>query len=131
MKLAARLLPSTGVLLLLLVAVIALAARWGAGARVPHSGPIAGLTYELVRPVHDPPALIVTSVEDTGPAAAAGIAVGDTIERVDDRPVTALADVVATSKQGGMRDIRLVVRHHGADRYMRLPTARGPARDKP
>lgn len=125
MKPSARLLPSTGVLLLLLVAVILLAARWGAGARLPHRGLIPGLTYELGRTADGAPesGLIVTSVEDTGPAAAAGIVVGDRIERIDDRPVVAIADVAAASKRDGMGELRLVVRHEGTDRYMRLPAA--------
>jgi C-terminal processing protease CtpA/Prc len=111
--------------LLLLVAVILLAAHWGAGSRLPHSGLIPGLTYEVERPARGAPRLVVTSVEDEGPAASAGIAVGDIIERIDDRPVTALADVVAMSKRSGIRDIRLVVRHRETDRYMQLPTAGG------
>jgi C-terminal processing protease CtpA/Prc len=121
----ARLLPSTGVSLLLLVAVILLATHWGRGARLSHSGLIPGLTYEVERPAHGVSRLVVTSVEDEGPAASAGIAVGDVIERIDDRPVTALADVVATSRQSGMRDIRMVVRHQGTDRYMQLPATGG------
>lgn len=126
MKPPARLLPSTGVLLLLLVAVVLLAARWGAGAHRPHRGLIPGLTYELARPARGAPepGLIVTSVEDAGPAAAAGIAVGDRIERIDDRPVTARADIAAALKRGTKGDLRLVVRHQGADRYMLLPAAR-------
>lgn len=123
MKPSTRLLPSTGVLLLLLVAVILFAARWGARSCVPHAGLIPGLTYELQRPAHGSPELIVTSVEDEGPAAATGIAVGDVVERIDDRPVTALADVAAALKQGRLRDIRLIVRHQGTDRYMQLPVA--------
>lgn len=123
MKPSARLLPSTGVLLLLLVVVVLLAARWGAGGRVPHTGLIPGLTYELQRPARGTPALIVTSVEDEGPAATAGIAVGDRIERIDDRPVTALAEVCAASRRASARGVRLVVRHEGTDRYMLLPAA--------
>lgn len=125
MKASARLLPSTGVLLVLLVAVILLAARWGAGGRQPHLGLIPGLTYELERTAGGAPepGLIVTSVEDEGPAAVAGIAVGDRIERIDDRPITTLADVAAVSKRDGTRGLRLVVRHQGTDRYMQLPAA--------
>lgn len=125
MKSPARLLPSTGVLLLLLVAVILLAARWGAGAHRPHRGLIPGLTYEVARPAHGAPepGLVVTSVEDAGPAAAAGIMVGDRIERIDDRPITALADVAAALKRGATSNLRLVVRHQGTDRYMQLPAA--------
>jgi len=123
MKQPVRLLPSTGVSLLLLVAVILFAARWGAGSRPPHAELIPGLTYELQPPAHGPPRLVVTSVEDDGPAAAAGIAVGDVIERIDDRPVAALVDVAVASKRRGKRDIRLTVRHQGTDRYMQLPAA--------
>ena len=125
MKPSARLLPSTGVLLLLLVALILFAARWGAGARLPHPGLIPGLTYELGRTAGGAPepGLIVTSVEDDGPAAAAGIAVGDRIERVDGRPVMAMADVAAASRRSGTDGLRLVVRHQGTDRYMQLSVA--------
>lgn len=124
MKQPARLLPSTGVSLFLLVAVILLAAHWGGGSRMPHAGLIPGLTYELQRPANGAPGLVVTSVEDQGPASAAGIAVGDMIERIDGRPVTALADVAAASKQDDGRGMQLVVRHGGTDRYMQLPVAR-------
>lgn len=123
MKPSARLLPSAGVLLLLLVAVILLAAHWGAGTRLHHPGLLPGLTYEIERPPRSSPALIVTSVEDAGPAATAGIAVGDRIERIDGRPVCALAEVAAASKRDGARGLRLIVRHQGTDRYMQLPVA--------
>ena len=123
MKQPARLLPSTGVSLLLLAGVILFAAHWGAGSRLPHTGLIPGLTYELQRPANGTPGLIVTSVEDQGPASAAGISVGDMIERIDGRPVTALADVAAAKKQGDAGGMQLVVRHAGTDRYMRLPAA--------
>ena len=123
MKPRARFLPSTGALLVLLVALILLAARWGPGSRPPHSGLIAGLTYEFQPPAAGSRKLVVTSVEDDGPAAAAGIAVGDVIESIDDRPVAALADVSAAAKRDGGHGIQLIIRHEGADRYMRLPAA--------
>lgn len=54
------------------------------------------MTFEA-EPVrhHQPIALVVTSVEDGGPAAKADIAAGDRIDRIDGRPIASAADAAA------------------------------------
>ena len=73
--------PPAGALLLTLAAVIALAVHLIEPPHRHRGDQLPGLTYEAERATPRAPlALVVTSVQDNGPAAKADIAAGDVIE---------------------------------------------------
>lgn len=121
-----RTMPSTGLLLASLAAVIFVAAELYAAPHPHASDQIPGLTYEAERGTGRPAvALVVTSVEDSGPAARAGIATGDVIDRIDGRPIASTAAVGKALRRDVKSGVTLRVRHAGQNRYKHLPAARG------
>jgi hypothetical protein len=118
--------PSTAVLLALLAAVIALALWCNPAPHRRPSDPLAGLTYEARSAAGRTAAtLVVTSVADRGPAAGAGIAVGDVIDRIDTASVGTTASIRKAVRRDGARGVLLHIRHGGISRYTYLPAARG------
>lgn len=124
MKRIGRALPSASLLLIALIAVILLAVRFAPAPHPHRTDQIPGLTYGLRAHARAPLSLVVTSVEDEGPAAAAGIAAGDVIDRIDGRPITAPSQVGAAVGRDRARGVLLHVRHRGVSVYKRLPATR-------
>jgi membrane-associated protease RseP (regulator of RpoE activity) len=120
--------PPAGALLLTLAAVIALAVHL---VRPPHrhaGDQLPGLTYEAERRAPRAPlALVVTSVQDNGPAAKADIAAGDVIDGIDGRPIASLSSVGRAVRSDARKGPLLHIRHKGESRYKHLPSARAPS----
>lgn len=120
-----RPLPSTGLLIALLLAVILLALRFNPAPHRHHSNHIPGLTFEARKNGRRGPViLVVTSVQDRGPAAGAHIAAGDVIDRIDGRPIPSLAAVGAAVRRDRGKTMLLHLRHAGESGYKRLPASR-------
>lgn len=126
-----RQMPPAGALLLTLAAVIALAVHL---VRPPHAhtgDQLPGLTYEAERKAPRAPiALVVTSVQDNGPAARADIAAGDVIDGIDGRPIASLSSVGRAVRSDARRGPLLHIRHKGESRYKHLP-GRAPSARPP
>ena len=121
----ARPVPPAGAMLLTLGAVVALAVHLVAPPH-PHRGDqLPGLTYEPKRAAPRMPIdLIVTSVQDGGPADKVDIAPGDVIDRIDGNPIASDAAVGRAVRGDAGKAIILHLRHEGESRYKSLPPAR-------
>ena len=119
--------PPTASLILLLAGIIFLSARLYASPHSRGGGQVGGLTFEA-EPVrrHQPIALVVTSVEDGGPAAKADIAAGDRIDRIDGRPIASAADAAARLRRDARKGVTLRIRRGIRTSYKHLPATRGP-----
>lgn len=114
--------PPAGALLLTLAAVIALAVHLVQAPRRHRGDQLPGLTYEAERDTpHAPLALVVTSVQDNGPAAKADIAAGDVIDGIDGRPIASVASVGRAMRSDSGQGPLLHIRHAGESRYKHLP----------
>jgi S1-C subfamily serine protease len=71
---------------------------------------LPGLTVEKA-PVPEV-GLVVTSLQSAGPAEQAGLAVGDDVLAVDQRPVGSLGDLRAVLENHPARTIQLLVLHN-------------------
>ena len=123
--------PPAGALLLTLAAVASLPPPSGAPPHPPGKGPLPGLTYEAKRKApHAPLALVVTSVQDNGPAARADIAAGDVIDGIDGRPIASLSSVGRAMRSDARSGPLLHIRHAGESRYKHLPGRAPSVRSK-
>lgn len=127
-----RTMPSTALLLAMLAAILILAARLYAAPHPRRTDQIPGLTYEAQqRERRQPIALVVTSVEDDGPAARAQIATGDIIDRLDGQPIASVAAIGAMLRRDARQGITLRVRHDGQIGYKHLPAVHAPVQGRP
>lgn len=123
-----RPMPPASLSLALLASVVALSPRLYAPPHPHGAAQIPGLTYIAQRAKsHTPLALVVTSVEDGGAAAKAGIVAGDVIDAIDGKPVASPDAVAAALRSDGGKTILLHIRHGGESRYKRLPADPGPS----
>jgi S1-C subfamily serine protease len=78
---------------------------------MPHqmADQLPGLTMEKA-PVPEA-GLVVTSLQSAGPAERAGLAVGDDVLAVDQKPVTSLGDVRDILRRHNERAVQLLVLH--------------------
>ena len=126
-----RPMPPAGALLLTLAAVIALAIHLVAPPHRQRSDQLPGLTYEAKRRAPRAPlALVVTSVQDNGPAAKADIAAGDVIDGIDGRPIASLSSVGRAVRSDARNGPLLHIRHKGESRYKHLPGRAPSVRSK-
>lgn len=117
-----RPMPPAGAMLIMLAAVVALAVHLAAPPRRHRDDQLPGLTYETERASPRAPiALVVTSVQDGGPAAKADIGAGDVIDRIDGRPIASVSAVGRAMRSDKGRDVLLHIRHAGESRYKHLP----------
>ena len=104
--------PPTALLILLLAGIVFLSARLYASPHSRGGGQVGGLTFEA-EPVrrHQPIALVVTSVEDGGPAAKADMSA---------------ADAAARLRRDARKGVTLRIRRGIRTSYKHLPATRGP-----
>ena len=123
--------PPTALLILLLAGIVFLSARLYASPHSRGGGQVGGLTFEA-EPVrrHQPIALVVTSVQDNGPAARADIAAGDVIDGIDGRPIASLSSVGRAMRSDARSGPLLHIRHAGESRYKHLPGRAPSVRSK-
>ncbi|WP_287431813.1 PDZ domain-containing protein [Sphingobium sp.] len=79
---------------------------------------LPGLTLENAEPAGT--GLVVTSMESSGPAARAGIAVGDDLIRIDGTPIASLDQANAYLSQHANAHLILGLRHQDAVRMVAL-----------
>lgn len=115
--------PPTALLILLLAGIVFLSTRLYASPHSRGGGQLEGLTFEA-EPArrHQPIALVVTSVEDGGPAAKADIVAGD---RIDGCPIASATDAAARLRRDARKGVTLRIRRGIRTSYKHLPATRG------
>jgi serine protease Do len=82
------------------------------------------LTPELAQELGIEPGrgVVVSSVDDSGPAASAGIRPGDVVVEVDHRPVTTVDELKqAVDRHTGAAPLLLLIRREGSSLYLTVP----------